>query len=73
MNEKEKRFLEVLTRVKVLLEQNNLSYFLDTGTLLGAVRDKRFIPWDGDIDIGIYERQQPPVARLKEIDRKSVV
>ncbi len=37
MNEKEKRFLEVLTRVKVLLEQNNLSYFLDTGTLLGAV------------------------------------
>lgn len=67
MNEKEKKFLEVLVRVKALLEQNNLPYFLDTGTLLGAVRDKRFIPWDGDIDIGIYERQQPPVARLKEI------
>lgn len=67
MNEKEKKFLEALIRVKKLLEQNDLSYFLDTGTLLGAVRDKRFIPWDGDIDIGIYEHQQPPVKRLKEI------
>ncbi|MFS2985212.1 LicD family protein [Bacteroides uniformis] len=53
ISEKEQRWLLVLSQVIEVLDKNNLLYFIDTGTLLGAVRDKRFIPWDNDIDLAV--------------------
>lgn len=45
----------VLLYITDILEDNNITYFIDHGTLLGMVRDGDIIPWDDDIDISIQE------------------
>lgn len=53
VDELKKIQLDILCFVDDFCRRNKIDYWIDCGTLLGAVRHGGYIPWDDDIDIGM--------------------
>lgn len=52
--------IDILCEIHKFCMEHGITYFLSSGTLLGAVRHKGYIPWDDDLDLYMpresYER-----------------
>lgn len=53
-------------------EENNLTYFIYGGSLLGTIRHKGFIPWDDDIDVIMFRKDFEKLTEIfkNDIDEK---
>lgn len=47
------------------LTDNNIDYWIISGTLLGAVRHNGLIPWDDDIDIQVFDYDENKIWDLE--------
>lgn len=65
--------IDILSAVAAFCDENQITYFLSSGTLLGAVRHQGYIPWDDDIDIAMprpdYRRFLDLFARQESVYR----
>lgn len=47
----------VLFKAIDILETLKIDYWVTDGTLLGIVRENRILPWDSDVDLGVWKSE----------------
>lgn len=58
--------LDLLDYFDKLCRKHNLRYYVDYGTLLGAVRHQGFIPWDDDIDVVMFRDEYEKLKMIAQ-------
>ena len=54
MNKLQEKEFQILKAVIEICDKLELKYYLVCGSALGAAKYHGFIPWDDDIDIGLF-------------------
>ena len=60
--------LAILEHIDRICREHDIPYWLDGGTLLGAVRHGGFIPWDDDIDIAMRKADLKRFVQVAQPD-----
>lgn len=60
---------DLLCLIDDICRKENVRYFLDSGTAIGAVREHDIVPWDDDVDIKVMREDYPAfkAAMLKHL------
>ncbi|MEE3466908.1 MAG: LicD family protein [Eubacterium sp.] len=58
--------MELLEKFDEVCRKHEIRYYLEFGSLLGAVRHRGFVPWDNDIDVSMMRRDY---MRFMEVAR----
>jgi hypothetical protein len=58
---------QIMKDLHEIFASKKLDYWVDGGTLIGAVRHKGLIPWDDDLDIDINLKDEKKFLELKPI------
>lgn len=58
---------EIISRVQEIMEETNLKFFFDMGTLLGIIREGRLLGHDIDIDIAVYLENDEQLDMLHKV------
>lgn len=63
LQEIHRKLLEALSELDRICQENGICYSLHGGTLLGAVRNQKLIPWDDDLDISMTRKNYEKFKR----------
>ena len=58
--------LSILKGFDSFAKKNQVMYWIDFGTLIGAARSGKFIPWDDDIDVSAPRESYDKLWKLRE-------
>ena len=64
--------LDMLVYFDSICKENNISYWLSSGNLLGAVRHKGFIPWDDDLDVEMMRKDYLKLEKILAKDPRYI-
>lgn len=57
------RMVDILKEIDKICRKHNIEYYMEGGSLLGAVRHHGFIPWDDDLDISVMQKDYPRLRK----------
>ena len=66
---KEQIVVRNLRKVKEILDESGVDYWLDYGTLLGAYREGKIIEGDYDSDLGVWYEEKAITSTVSKLKK----